>query len=314
MQRKTITLFLILAGIFLQASAQQFHSAADYNNYIVEEQSRIIKENLEYISKSVHSNNATRIESRRLEVLKQIDKSLEKIKRMPDFEGNVDFRNEVLVGMQLFRQAYESRYKEASDLYPTREQSYEAMERYYALQDSAESEIKSANERIQIAQKEFAAKNNIKLVSDDKKNKIFANISLVNKYTHDIFLIYFRVSKSNASFHDAFSTKNSQLMDEKRIQLSTDAQNALEKLTKLKSLNNESQYKLKAQKLIEFYKTIANKDYKDFVTILDKEEKTKADVDKFNRSVDLINTKSNLLFKEFQEAQITLMRKYIPEM
>ena len=74
----------------LVAIAQDFTDPVSYNNYILNEQSRIIGKSLEYTARAVHTDDFEIVEKERLELISEIEKSILTVRRMPPFKGRND--------------------------------------------------------------------------------------------------------------------------------------------------------------------------------------------------------------------------------
>lgn len=86
-------LFILFGwGTALYAQTPNFTKAADYNDYIVLEQT-LMGRKLESFNKALAEENMREAKKQHAELLSQIDLSIQKINNMPDFKGNTAFKN-----------------------------------------------------------------------------------------------------------------------------------------------------------------------------------------------------------------------------
>ena len=219
MKVKLFYLF-ILASLIPNANllAQQFEEPAAYNNYIVGEQNKVLAKVIEYIVQSVHNEDFSAVENKRLQVIGQIETAIQRIEKLEPFEKGDKLKLEALEVLKLYKEAYKEDFSEINVLKKNRESSFEAMEQYFEAQDKAELKMNKTAERFNNAQKAFIEKHAL-IMEEAEKDKTMEVISNVNKYSRDVFLEYFRISKLNAACLDALSAQNPDLLEKKRVAL-----------------------------------------------------------------------------------------------
>ena len=103
-------LFLLCTGIFSAgAQAPVFKQPADYNDYIVVEQT-VIGKKIEDFSKSMASEDFRTARKLHGELLTQIDASIAKITALPDYKGNSDFKKAAFELFVFYKMIIESDY------------------------------------------------------------------------------------------------------------------------------------------------------------------------------------------------------------
>jgi len=101
-----LTAVLLLLSSFVQA---QNTKAIDYNDKIVDEQSKIIVLTLEFVDLIDIDLNAC--ETKRVEMVKQIETSILVVEKMGSFEGNSELRTAALNLFRFYKKVYSVEYK-----------------------------------------------------------------------------------------------------------------------------------------------------------------------------------------------------------
>lgn len=103
-------LFLVTVTVFsASAQAPVFKQPADYNDYIVVEQS-IIGKKIEEFSKSMASDDFKSARKQHGELVTQIESSIQKINALPDYKGNSDFKKAAFELFVFYKMIIESEY------------------------------------------------------------------------------------------------------------------------------------------------------------------------------------------------------------
>ena len=254
-----LSFFAVFFFINTQATAQEFSSAGEYWDVITGAQNKVMAKSIEYISKSVHSDNDRIIERKRRAVITQLDKSLVRLGELKGFKGNDRFRKEALEVLKEMKNVYTVEYKDANKQQKNSQSSYLALERFYKTQDRAEAKLGRADKRFRSASKYFAKQNKIKIIQKEDKDNPFALMGDANRYTRSIYLINFKLSKTNAGFMDAFKTKKVSQMERHRKKTMLASKEALGKLKAIKPFYGNSDYKKTAEKIAKFRKRFSSK-------------------------------------------------------
>ena len=195
-------------------------------------------------------------------------------------------------------------------------ESYQAMEEYYEAQEKAEKKLELAADRLNQAQKKFAADNKMMIVESENKSQqnVIKTINEVNNYSRAVFLTYFRISKLDAEVLDAMSQKDPNKMDESRKKLLIAVDEGLEKLDALGSFKKDDNFRLSAIDLLKFHKELGKEGYRDLIKFLKKEssELTQEDVNMYNSVIEVLNTTPAVLITKFNEMNGEFLKKHIP--
>jgi hypothetical protein len=323
-------LFLFFA-LFLCSSTfiNAQNDALEFNNLLVNEQNLVSAKNLEYVSYSVHSEDFATVEQKRLDVVKQIDKSSKTISKKDAPAEAAKMKEEVLEVLKMYKKVFTLDFVEVNELKQSKQNSYQAMENYFKAQDAAEKKLSKASQRFSKAQERFAKKMDVELKvqeEDAKEVEKFAVINEVYGYTRQIFLIQFKVSKADAEFMDGLSeNKSASYLDSKKSKLEDITGEAVKALKSTKSFKGDSKYKNSALDLVKFYEEMAKKNYGDMVKLatlkaknpkkLSRDEVNDYNdlVNKYNETINTYNQKIQELNSKFNEENSKLLQKYVPK-
>ena len=318
--------FFLCSTTFITAQ----NAALKFNNLLVNEQNLVSAKNLEYVSYSVHSEDFTTIEQKRLDVVKQIDKSFKTISEKEAVEEVVKMKEEVLEVLKMYRTVFSLDFVTVNELKQNKQSSYQSMENYFKAQDAAEKKLSKASDRFSKAHERFAKKMGLELQAQEedlKQAKKFAVINEVYGYTREVFLIQFKVSKADAEFMDALATqKSASYLDNKRVKLEQVSAEAVKTLKEKKGFKGDSKYKDSALDLVKFYEEMASKNYSDMVELArvqvkkpdnlsrDEVDRYNELADNYNQTIAIYNQKMQELTLKFNEENNKLLQKYVPNL
>ena len=159
---------LFFVGMSLSTSAQkvEFKTGLEYNNYIIDLQSRI-GQSIAAFNSSVDSGSASYTHSKRELIVKTVDEVLVKMKKLPAYNGNSEFRSASISLFEFYKACAEKEYKELVDLVLGSSQLNDAgKKRLNELMADVTSKEQVFDENFAAAQKKFADANNFTLSSD----------------------------------------------------------------------------------------------------------------------------------------------------
>ena len=315
MKHTLLSLCISIATILPNVlNAQAFSDAVDYHNFIANEQNIITAQHINYISYSVHSDDYNETEKRRLAVINQLEKSIDKIGKISAYDGEDKLKAVSIEVLEQYLGVFKVELNEANVLKQDSKSSYEAMEQYFKAQDKAEEKLDKASKKFDKAQAEFAKKHELKFESDDESSSdIFSRISKVNNYTRELFLIYFKVSKANAIFYDALNERKGGAMEKTRRDLLTQASQGLALLRGKGAFMGDSRLLESTKKLITYYRNVAGKEYAELTRIVKNQDKlTQDDVNNYNKIIESMPKKEQTLINDYSQNRQQLLRKHIP--
>ncbi|MFL5729593.1 MAG: hypothetical protein ACJ75J_08930 [Cytophagaceae bacterium] len=295
------------------ASAQKysFDNPADYNNHVVEEQNAVMRKSIDYTVQTVHSEDENKNNAMRLEVIKQIDQSIGELKNTAPYKNDAKLRDESIDVLTLYKEAFTTEFQEVNSLKKKSQDSFEAMDKYFKAQDKAENKLSNASKKFAKAQMDFATKYKLTMEKGSMQDELDV-ITKVNQYSRALFLEQFKVSKVNAGFLDALNAQKGGVMGDKRKELQTVTASSLANVKALSPYNGDKVYKAATQKLVEYYKSHADKEYLEMENIMKMAKPTNKDVERFNSLVTQMNEETTKLVQDFNKANKEFMRVNIP--
>lgn len=312
--------YLLLIGLALVSSAtfaQTFDQPVEYNNFIVEEMNGVVGKNLEYISQSVHSENFEQIEIKRKNVLKQIETAFTNISTAKPYEKGESLQAECVEVLNLYKGVFGTEMEEVNLLKESSQASFEAMETYFKAQDKAEKNLARATDRFYKAQKSFLKSHDIQMeaMENAEQNNVLQEISDVNEYVRNLYLIYFQMSKYSTIFLEAAGNEDKAGIDGKRKRLVAAANRASEKLNKMSGFKDDETFLKSTKAMVNLYKDLGENGFADIVKAVKtkQEDLTQADVDAYNKAIEKLNTAAPKLNNDFNQAQMELLKKHIPK-
>lgn len=305
MIRKCTTLVLLFAGF--AAFSQQGESAVEHMQFFSGRELELSKKYLDYMSQVAHGNRARKMEKRRQEVIAEIRQSLNEANRLRPYKGDASLRNAYKGYWDILLKVFNEDYHKIVNMEEIAEQSYDHMEAYLMAQEKAGEVLGDAHDQIEPVYKAFAAKNNIRLVSngESKLDKKMRQVAAVNAYYHQVFLIFFKSYKQEAYVMDALNRKDMNGIEQNRSTLLKFADEGLQKIDTIKTFKGDGSLATACRKVLEFHKSEAqhqmtglnefllkNDEFEKVKTAFDSKpagRRTQEDIDIYNKAVNDFN-------------------------
>ncbi|MGC4104463.1 LIC11966 family surface protein [Ferruginibacter sp.] len=305
---KQFASFMFLLTVCSVSLAQNFDNPGEYMGYISKQQENIAKKFLSYTSASAHGKKEKKVEALRSKLINEVEESRMNISSMPSFKNDKSYRDTAVNFMKLYYNVLNEDYSKIVNMEEIAEQSYDAMEAYLLAQEKVNEKLEEANERMKLAQKTFAAKNNVNLV--DNKNELddmMDQVGEMNVYYHQVYLIFFKPYKQEAYLMDAIQKGNITGIEQNKSSLLKYAQEGLEKLNSIKPFKGDNSIAAACKTMLSFYVKEVNDKMgaiSDFYLTKErfagikkefdkKSSPTKEEVDNYNKAVNDINKASN---------------------
>jgi len=300
------TLIFLVTSTFCFAQGDADNPVA-HMSFFTSRELELSKKYLDYMTQVAHGNRARKMEKKRQELIGQIRQSLNEANRLRPYKGDASLRNAYKVYWDILYKVFNEDYHKIVNMEEIAEQSYDMMEAYLLAQEKAGEVLSDAQDKIEPVYNEFAAKNNVRLIEggDSKLEKKMRQVSAVNAYYHDIFLIFFKSHKQEAYVMDAVARKDLNGIEQNRSTLLKYASEGLERMDTIKAFKGDGSLATACRKVLEFHKLEAEKQLpglNDYLLKNDEFEKikkafdakpankrTKADVDAFNKAVNEVN-------------------------
>lgn len=298
----------LLALAMLFCISVQSQTAGQYMDKMGKEFDKISKETWDYTRAVAHNKKARLIESKRRDMINANRNALNRIKSMPDFKGNVSYRDSTARYLELSYIVLNYDYAKIVDMEEISEQSYDAMEAYMTAQEKANEKLEAAFEVAVNAQKSFAADNNINLVTNDSDTEDkLEKASEVFKFYNKVYLVFYKPYKQEGYLIDAQNKGDINAMKQNQEALSKLSKDAKEQLKLVKQYKNNTTLKAACNDMLDFYIFEADKKVGMLIDFYLKKEKfdklktamdqkgknpTEADVNEFNAAVNDFNKAS----------------------
>lgn len=164
---KLILLFVGLLFAF-EFKAQNFKTAVEYNDYIVQQQNligtQIIKFNEEMGKEGATATSVQPYYEKLLSINKT---AIENVSKMPGFENNVALRDAVLELLKFYERTFSVDYKKIIDLVFSKNLDDAAIGEINRLLEKITSEEKPYDEKFAAAQASFAKQYNFELIENE---------------------------------------------------------------------------------------------------------------------------------------------------
>jgi hypothetical protein len=214
----------------------------------------------DYAATVAHSTNAKKVAKRRKKLLKTIDKAQKKVNRLPDYKGDVAYRDATVSYLRLTYDVLNNDFAKIVDMAAIAEDSYDAMEAYMKAKELANQKLDVAGAAIDLQQHSFAKAHNINLTeSKDKKGKKLQVAGEAFKYHNKCYLIFFKAYKQEAYMLDALSQRDMNALQQNANALSVCVAEGIHKTDTLKAFKADPSLKAMCKEILVFYKTEAAK-------------------------------------------------------
>ncbi|CAF3812525.1 unnamed protein product [Rotaria sp. Silwood1] len=297
-----------------------------------------------YTSAVAHGKRARKVEKLRKQVLESIESTRYKLIDLPYYKGDNSLRQIHLDYIDFCYKIFNDDYAKIVNTEEIAEQSFDEMQAFILLQEKIDEKLKQANEKVNKGNKDFAAKYKVNLIDggkDDLGEKM-EQASKVSKYYNQIFLIFFKCNWQDNSLTKALNEKKVNDAEQARTSVIKYANEGLLALEKIPAFGGDGSVKLACKQALQGFKAIAenevlkmtdfilkNENFEKIKKSFDaksQDERTKEDVDGFNKAVKEINAavnvsnqaganagnKRNDLYKNWEEAVAAFYDTHTP--
>jgi len=310
---KIVLFFVSLISMTQFLSAQEFKDAGEYLAYVNKIENPISKEMWKYTKTVAHSKSAKRIDNVRKNLIKTIQTAKTTLEKNTNgFNDDLEFRNQVMDYFTFSELMIKEEYAKIIDLQEIAEQSYDYMEAYITTREMVNDKIDAEHEKLDAAQQAFAAKYKISLIESaedtdiEKKMKISGDVF---KYHSNLYLIFFKCNYTDVLLDSAIKNKDIAAIQQNANALQQYAEEGIAKIISLEPIEGDKTLANETTKCMEMYQKIAS-DYApkmiDFYTFNAKfedakvslerkseKERTKEEIDNYNKMVKEINGRIN---------------------
>ena len=290
----------------LATTAQDLDNPGNYIGAVNKARGDMDTKYMQYISAAAHGRRARKVEKLRQEVLNKITESRYKTTDLPYYKGDKSLRQASIDYIQMCYTVFNEDYNKIINVEELAEQSVDEMQAYLLLQDKVSEKLNEAYGKLDKATREFAAKYNVTLTED--ASPLGAKMEAagqLNKHINAVFISFFKCNWEDGQMVKAMNDKKVNDMEQARSALLSFAGEGLKGLDTIKPFEGDASLIVACRKALQFYQQAANKDIPKLTDFYVKEEefdklkksyetkggsdRTKADVDAYNKAVNDIN-------------------------
>ncbi len=305
--------YLCFFIFYFQCSSlgQVIENAGDYMTAMSNAQLEMNQKYMAYISASAHSRRERKIEKLRGQALESINNAKYKTTDLPKYKGDNSLRQASIDYIQFCFRIFNEDYSKIVNMEEIAEQSVDQMQAFLLLEEKTSQKLQEANETLAHAEKDFAAKYKVNLVNS--KNELTEKMGMagkVNSYTDKIYIIFFKCNWEDGQLFNALNAHKLNDAEQARNSLIGFATEGLQQLQtdSLRTFNGNPSLSAGCRDALQFYNNMAKNDIPKLTDFYLKQEnfnkikkvleakgtdKTKEDVDQYNKAVKDINASAN---------------------
>lgn len=305
MKKTTIIIALLSSSI---SFSQTNSNPVEYMDEISSEFKLIQSATWDYTKSQAKNKGAKTIDNKRVELVKTIEVSINKVKKVKPFKDATYYRDSILSFLNVNLAVVSYDYEKIMNMEEISEQSYDMMDAYLKAQDVASEKLSKAGDMVAVVQQRYAKENNINLIeSDDKIGLKLQKAGEVYDYYNPIYLIFFKSYKQEMYLMEALTKGDVSGMEQNKSSLSKFANEGLTEVTKKIAYNKDLTLKNACSDMLKFYIEESEKHFQkliDFQTTNAAFEKAKANMeskkekDRTQKDIDTYNK----LMTEFNKA------------
>ncbi len=310
MRRCFFMLFFIFC-FFGGTRAQMIENAGDYMTAMSNAQVEMDQKYMAYVSASAHSRRARKIEKLRIQALESINNAKYKTIELPKYKGDNSLRQASIDYIQFCYRIFNEDYSKIVNMEEIAEQSVDQMQAFLLLEEKTSEKLQEASENLASAEKKFAAKYNVNLI--DTKNELtdkMGTAGKVNAYCDKLYILFFKCNWEDGQLFKALNAHKLNDAEQARSSMIGFAKEGLEALKSdgLRTFQGSPTLAAGCREALQFYLSMAQNDVPKLTEFYLKQEnfdkikksleakgsdKSKEDVELYNKAVKDINTSVN---------------------
>jgi hypothetical protein len=187
------------------------------------------------------------------------------------------------------------------------ERSYDEMEAYLLIKEEIDKKLEEGNKKINLAEEEFAKKNNITLVaSSSELSEKLKQVHELNDYYSVIYLIFFKPFVQEEKINEFLEKGNTTGLEQTNNAMKKYADEGLEKLKTVKSFQSDASVAIACKQILNYFiwEADQNKKLSEYFLVKQnfdkmakdfekKDEPSKSEIAAYNKGVNEINKSSN---------------------
>jgi hypothetical protein len=304
-------ILLLAVSFSFPVHAQMIENAGDYMTALSNAQVVMDQKYMAYISASAHSRRAKKVEKLRAAALESINDAKYKTIDLPKYKGDNSLRQASIDYIQFCYRIFNEDYTKIVNMEEIAEQSVDQMQAFLLLEEKTGEKLQEASANLAKAEKDFAAKYSVNLV--ETKNELtdkMGTAGKVNHYCDKLYIIFFKCNWEDGQLFNALNAHKLNDAEQARNSLIAFTKEGMEalKADSLRTFQGNPVLAVSCRDAMQFYNSMAQNDVPKLTDFYLKEEnfdkikkileakgsnKTKEDVDQYNKAVKDINTSVN---------------------
>jgi hypothetical protein len=293
-----------------QISFAQTESPVAYMNAISNAQLDMNQRYMAYVSAAAHGRRARKVEKMRQQTLESINNARYKTIELPIYKGDNSLRQSSIDYIKLCYNVFNDDYARIVNMEEIAEQSVDQMQAYLLLQEKTSEKLKQASDKMNEAEKAFAAKNNITLT--EEKSELGDKMEIagkLTKYNNHVYIVFFKCNWEDGEITKALNNKKVNDAEQARVALLNYVNEGLQALQadSLRAFMGDASLANACRQVLNFYKKMAETDLPKQIDFYLKQEnfnkikramdakpnKTQQDIDEYNKAVKEMNAGVN---------------------
>jgi hypothetical protein len=314
---------LIVFFIVHTLKSQTIENAGDYMTAVSNAQVQMDQKYMAYVSAAAHSRRARKIEKLRMAALESINDAKYKTIDLPKYKGDNSLRQAGIDYIQFCYRIFNEDYSKIVNMEEIAEQSVDQMQVYLLLEEKTSEKLTEASNNLSWSEKEFAAKYAVNLV--DTKTELSGKMSTagkVNRYCDRVFILFFKCNWEDGELFKALNNHKLNDAEQARNSMINFAKEGLESLKNdsIRIFQGNPRLAIICRESLDFYNSMAKYDVPKLMDFYLKQEnfdkiktsleakgnnKTKEDIDQYNKAVKDINAGVN----DFNQRNLDLNKR-----
>lgn len=322
-----LTLLIVLLASNVQA---QRIRAVSYMN-VIEREFNMVQENMWYYTNAAsHQGSAGKLESKRKELIKQIELSIRNISGMKPFQNSTRYRDSAVAFLQLNYQVLKDDFATVLQLQTISEKTYQQTVEYIKMQEVIDTKLAEAGRMMNQEQVNFGTLYGIAFT--EKTNQISlkqAETDKVYDYYNPIYLCFLKSYLDEVKFVDTQTKQDSAEMEQYSMVLLQNAREGLTQLQQMDAFKGDTSLKAACMQMLQFYELeVAEKfthlksyyaekklfaEAKNKMELIHVEQRTNEDVKTYNQAVSAYNlatSKFNVINQYLNETRNKLIANW----
>ncbi len=322
-----VLLYICLSLCTTPLFSQKYDDPLQYMEDINNEYETLIKETWQYVKTIGRGRSDRRISKKRGDLLDELKRVKNTIKKMPAYEENTSLRDSIVSYLNTNYLVLKNDFDKILDMEEIAEQSYDMMEAYILARKKANEKLSYAADRAINEQKKFADEYNITLVdNDDRLSNKLKQSNKVFDYYDKVYLIFFKSYKQEFYMLEAQQNKDINALEQNRVKLKEFAEEGLEQLKEIKAYKSDMSLNYACRDMLRFYVQESGDRMKEVASFIMKKERfekmtkafetkkkselTQGNIDKYNNAVNDYNA-SIRTYNKTNEQLTNLRNKYL---